>query len=102
MGLSSLRTKDLFLAALLFSEAMYLKGIEVEEGTRVVFCFLDTSKLEELNRQYREGRAVCNVVKLRESLQYLKDRMFTLLRNEERRYAHSKRGDRGDQACARP
>jgi hypothetical protein len=101
MGSGSLRTKDLFLAALLFSEAMCLKDIEIEEGTRVVFSFIDTGRLDELDKEYREGRAVCNVVKFRESLQYLKDRMFTLLRQEERRYAYSKRGDRRDQAVTR-
>jgi hypothetical protein len=102
MGSGSLRTKDLFLAALLFSEAMCLKDIEIEEGTRVVFSFIDTGRLDELDKEYREGRAICNVVKFRESLQYLKDRMFTLLRQEERRYAYSKRGDRRDQAVTRP
>jgi hypothetical protein len=101
MGSGSLRTKDLFLAALLFSEAMCLKDIEIEEGTRVIFSFIDTGRLDELNMEYREGRAVCNVVKFRESLQYLKDRMFTLLRQEERRYAYSKRGDRHNQAVTR-
>lgn len=102
MGLSALKTKDLFLSAFLLSRDIYLENIEIEEGARVVFLFLDTSKLDELNREYREGRAVCNVVKFRESLQYLKDQMFTLLRKEERKYAHSKRGDRDHQAVSRP
>lgn len=100
MSVKSLKTKDLFLAALLFSEDMYLQDVTVEEGARVVFLFLGTNRLDELNSAYREGKAVCNVVKLREALQYLKDQMFTLLRKEERRYEHSKRGDRGRQAVS--
>ena len=102
MGVSSLKTKDLFLSAFLLSRDIYLESIELEDGARVVFLFLDTSKLDELNREYREGKTICNVVKFRESLQYLKDEMFTLLRKEERRYAHIKRGDREGQAVSRP
>ena len=101
MGLSSLKTKDLFLSAYLLSSDVSLQDIAIEDSDRVVFSFLDTGKIDELNREYREGKAVCNVVKLRESLQYLKDQMFTLLRKEERRYAYSKRGDRRNQACSR-
>lgn len=111
MGLSALKTKDLFLSAYLLSHEIYLQNIEIEDRERVVFSFLDTSKLDELNREYHEGKAVCNVHRLKESLQYLKDQMFSLLRRvnhpcpslskdgslkiEERRYEHIKRGDRG-------
>ena len=100
MGLSALKTKDLFLSAYLLSRDVYLENVEIEEGARVVFLFLDTSKLDELSREYREGKAVCNVVRFRESMQYLKDQMFTLLRKEERRYANSKRGDRSRQTVS--
>lgn len=98
MGLSALKTKDLFLSAYLLSHEIYLQNIEIEDRERVVFSFLDTSKLDELNREYHEGKATCNVHRLKESLQYLKDQMFTILRSkEERRYEHIKRGDRGRQ-----
>ncbi len=96
-----LKTKDLFLSAYLLSSDVSLEDIAIEDSDRVVFSFLDTGGLDELNREYREGKAVCNVVRFRESLQYLKDEMFTLLRKEERRYAHRQRGDRRDQACSR-
>ncbi len=99
MGLSALKTKDLFLSAFLIShDEVHLEEIEVEEGSRVVFSFLGTSSLDRLNREYHEGKATCNVHRFKESLQYLKDQMFTILRRkEERRYEHIKRGDRGRQ-----
>lgn len=91
--LSTLRTKDLFLSAYLLSCDICLQAVEIEEGSRVVFLFLDTGKLDELSRQYREGKALCNVARFKESMQALKDEMFTLLRREERRDAHSKGPD---------
>ena len=83
MSFSTLNTKDLFLSAYLLSRDMNLNDMRVEQGGRVVFSFQDTNKLDELNRLYRSGNATCNVIKLRASLDYLKDEMFTLLRGSK-------------------
>ena len=51
--MGSLKTKDLFLSAYLLSSDVSLQDIAIEDSDRVVFSFLDTGKIDELNREYR-------------------------------------------------
>jgi hypothetical protein len=55
--------------------------------------------LDELDRQYRNGKALVNPVQFRESLTHLRDLLYDKLRNQNRGDRHNdrKRENRGHQ-----
>lgn len=87
-----LLTTDIYEGAYLLSHGMELNKLWLngKNGKRsVVFEFMG-NQLELLRKDYERGNASANVVKLKQSLTVLKDRMFDLLRTAEteRRQRH--------------
>jgi hypothetical protein len=91
-----LETTDLFKGAFLLCSGGDLAGVRFRNNGRRIASFLITGvNLDELDRDYRLGRALVNPVQLRESLNHLRDVMFDKLRKSEgrarddRKRAHS-------------
>lgn len=82
-----LLTRDLYEGAYLLSQGMELKEIWADgnNGKRsVVFEFVGDT-VEVLRKDYQLGHAEVNILKLKSSLNELKDRMFSILRTKEDR-----------------
>ena len=101
-----LETTDIFRGAFFLCNGGDLSEIRVynhaERNKRKrIATFLITGKgLDQLDRDYRAGKALVNPLQLRESLNHLRDVLFEKLRENEgrARYGNRKRGDRVDQA----
>lgn len=107
----NLETTDIFRGAFLLCSGGDLAEVRVRNNGKRIATFLITGKnLDELDRDYRTGRALVNPLQLRESLNHLRDVMFEKLRENDpasrKRYAavegrtrngDRKRGDRGHQ-----
>jgi hypothetical protein len=93
-----LETTDLFRGAYLLASGGILSEVRVRTGGRRIATFLITGHdLDRLDSDYRCGRALVNPVQLRESLNHLRDVMFSKLR--EGRERNDRQGkDRGGQA----
>lgn len=79
-----LLTTDLFEGAYLMSCGMELRDIWTDDGDykrSVVFEF-GGDDIELLKDEYRKGVASANVLEFKRSLNELKDRMFTILRDK--------------------
>lgn len=82
-----LLTTDIYEGAYLLSQGMQLEKLWLNgknSRRNVVFEFIG-SNVELLRKDYQKGSATCNVIGLKQSLNELKDRMFNLMRTEERR-----------------
>jgi hypothetical protein len=91
---------DLFKGAFLLCMGARLDRVRVRNNGRRIATFLITGMdLDQLDSDYRAGRALVNPVQLRESLNHLRDVMFKKLRDNEGRTRddHRKRGDRAGQ-----
>lgn len=80
-------TRDLYEGAYLLSRGMELKEIwkDGNNGKKsVVFEFMGDD-VDLLRKDYQIGKAEVNILKLKSSLNELKDRMFNILRNKEDR-----------------
>jgi hypothetical protein len=75
-------TKDLFEASYLLSKGMQLQ--EVLGDRQILFQFEGKEELGVLKSKYEEGRAEANVRKLRNSMNYLKDVLFSKLRENKK------------------
>ncbi len=76
---------DLFKGAFLLCMGARLDKVQVRNNGRKIATFLITgSDLDQLDSDYRAGRALVNPVQLRESLNHLRDVMFDKLRNYDR------------------
>ena len=96
-----LETTDLFRGAFLLCSGGRLTEVRVRTtGRRIATFSIIGTDLDQLDSDYRSGRALVNPVQLRESLNHLRDAMFEKLRESERRTRHGdrKRADRGHQA----
>lgn len=96
-----LETTDLFRGAFLLCSGGSLAEVRIRNNGRRIATFSITgADLDQLDSDYRSGRALVNPVQLRESLNHLRDAMFEKLRESERRTRHGdrKRADRGHQA----
>ncbi|MFH1163232.1 MAG: hypothetical protein V1852_04140 [Pseudomonadota bacterium] len=97
----SLETTDIFRGAFLLASGGDLTDVRVRNNSKRIASFLITGPgLDRLNSDYRSGRALVNPVQLRESLNHLRDVLFTRLRESEgrARYENRKREDRGRKA----
>jgi len=80
--LISLEVTDLFKGAFLLCSGGDLAEVRVRNNGRRIATFLITGPdLDQLDSDYRAGRALVNPVQLRESLNHLRDKMFDKLRN---------------------
>jgi hypothetical protein len=92
---------DLFRGAYLLASGGNLAGVRVRTGGRRIATFLITGRdLDRLDNDYRCGRALVNPVQLRESLNHLRDVMFSKLRERDpatrERYAETRGRARND------
>jgi len=80
-------TKDLFEASYLLTEGVPLKRILGDERT-VLFLFEgDETNLLSLKTRFDGGHAQTNVTTLKKNMTYLKDVMFSLIREKSARGA---------------
>ena len=79
------KTTDIFLGAYLLSSGgdpesphvAYLSGISFNSRRRATFMFTGVG-LQQLDREYRAGTALVNLVSLRDSLNHLRDVLFEM------------------------
>jgi len=92
-----LETTDIFRGAFFLTQGGRLKG--VSSNRRLVSFAITGENLSDLDEAYRSGKATVDPLRLRESLNHLRDVLFRTLRENERRsHADNQRGDRGRQA----
>jgi hypothetical protein len=78
---TQLETKDLWQSAFMLAQGSSLEDIRVKDnGRREVFFVLSGDNIARLAREFRSGRALCNVASLRASMLHLKEEMFKVLR----------------------
>jgi hypothetical protein len=97
----TLEVTDLFRGAYLLANGGNLAGVRVRTNGRRIVTFLITGPdLDRLDSDYRCGRALVNPVQLRESLNHLRDAMFSKLRERDpatrERYAVTRGRTRND------
>jgi len=75
----SLETTDIFIGAFFLCMGGSLCGIRIKDQVRGIaaFCF-EGEDLEGLDREYRSGNALVNPVRLRDSLNFLRDILFEI------------------------
>jgi len=83
-------TTDIFIGAFLLCHGGDLSGIWIKDAARGIAAFEIVGEgLDQLDQEYRSGKALVNPVHLRESLNLLRDMLFDL--RERRRDARTKR-----------
>ena len=82
-----LLTRELYEGAYLLSQGMELKEIwkDGNNGKKSVVFEFAGDNVDILRKDYQIGKAQVNILKLKSSLNELKDRMFNILRNQEDR-----------------
>jgi hypothetical protein len=92
--LSTFETTDIFRGAFFLSKGARLSGAYLtEDGRQIVSFRIIGENLEVLDESYRLGKASVDPLRLRESLNHLRDVLFQTLRenerNKKRRHAHA-------------
>ena len=80
-------TTDIYEGAYLLSQGAALENIWLDQNKpsrSVIFEFIGENVLV-LRKKYQKGQASANVLRLKTSLNEIKDRMFSLLREEKMR-----------------
>ena len=75
----TIETKDLWQGAYLLSEGGCLSDVEVcrrYDGKQEIVFVFDGEKIEELMRKFQSGQALCNVSRLKASVNHLRDLIF--------------------------
>jgi hypothetical protein len=73
----SLETTDIFIGAFLLSKGGSLSGIGIKDHMRRIFAFrIEGEGLDRFDHEYRSGKALVNPVRLRDSLNFLRDVLF--------------------------
>lgn len=79
--LDRLETKDLWQSAFMLAQGSSLEDLRVDaNGRREVFFVFSGDNILSLAREFRSGRAVCNVASLRASMIHLKEEMYKIIR----------------------
>ena len=98
-----LETTDVFRGAFLLCKGGKLDGVYVSDFDRRIVAFRIVGEdLSEIEETYRNGNATVNPLRLRESLNQLRDVLFQTLRGDERNktrgaaHANQSGRDRGD------
>ena len=79
-------TKDLFEASYFLSKGLPLEQI-LGDRQKILFQFEGGDSLQALKKQWDNGDAFANVHKFKESLNHLKDIMFSRIREEQSAFA---------------
>ena len=73
----TVETTDIFIGAFLLSRGGSLSGIRIKDGVRGIAAFrIEGEDLERLGSEYGAGKALVNPLRLRESLNHLRDVLF--------------------------
>lgn len=93
MSRTSLETTDIFIGAFLLSHGGSLSGIRIKDGARGIAAFrIEGENMERLGDDFGAGKALVDPLRLRESLNHLRDVLFEF-REKGTRY-DSKRENR--------
>ena len=77
--LNRLTTKDLWQSAFMLAGGSYLEDIELRNnGRKEVYFVLTGDNIARLAREFRSGRASCNVNVLRASMIHLKEEIYKI------------------------
>ena len=109
--ITTVETTDIFRGAFFLCHGARLASVRIKKDNRRIVAFLiEGEEIDRLDLDYRRGRATVNPLLLRETLNELRDIIFTRLRKQSpaslESYAGAKGGDnhdrerenRGDQA----
>ena len=106
--ITTVETTDIFRGAFFLCHGARLASIRIKQDNRRIVAFLiEGEEIDRLDLDYRRGRATVNPLLLRETLNELRDIIFTRLRSksafeksmaDEGRDSHDReRENRGDQ-----
>jgi hypothetical protein len=101
MQAQRLETTDIFKSAVFLCNGGRLAGMRFKERQRGIMSFLiEGDGILQVDLDYRNGSAQVNALELRQTLNHLRDVLFTRLREQQGRKSddHSKRGNRVHQA----
>ena len=80
---SMIETTDIFRGAFFLCNGGRLAGVDIQDNNRRLVTFIiEGEDIGRLNIDYRKGQALVNPVLLRESLNHLRDILFTRLRKQ--------------------
>ena len=100
MATQSIETTDIFRSAYFLCNGGDLCGVNIKDnGRRIAVFVIRGEDLEQLDRLYRNGKALVNPVQYRESITHLRDLLFDRLKTSTRgeRTHDRKRENRGHQ-----
>jgi len=101
MATQSIETTDIFRSAYFLCNGGDLCGVNIKDNRRRIAVFVIRGEdLEQLDRLYRNGKALVNPVQYRESITHLRDLLFDRLKTTTRGETRHdrKRENRGHQA----
>jgi len=94
MQAQRLETTDIFKGAVFLCNGGRLAGVRFKERRRGIVSFLiEGEGILQVDLDYRSGRAQVNAVQLRQSLNHLRDVLFTRLREHKGRKRHDDRSN---------
>jgi hypothetical protein len=97
--LNTVETTDIFRGAFFLCHGARLTSVRIKKDNRRIVAFLiEGEEIERLDLDYRRGKATVNPLLLRETLNELRDIIFTRLRKNNMGVSHDReRENRGDQ-----
>jgi len=96
--ITTVETTDIFRGAFFLCHGARLASVRINPAKRgtVVAFLIEGEEIDRLDLDYRRGRATVNPLLLRETLNELRDIIFTRLRSKGENYDRE-RENRGDQ-----
>ena len=78
--LNRLETKDLWQSAFMLAHGSMLEDIQLRNnGKKEVYFILTGNNIYQLAKEFRSGRANCNVASLRANMIHLKQEIYKVL-----------------------
>ncbi len=98
MQAQRLETTDIFKSAVFLCNGARLAGVRFKQRRRGIVSFLiEGEGILQVDLDYRCGTAQVNALQFRQTLNHLRDVLFTRLRESKGRCDDRKRQDRGHQ-----